>query len=204
MIDTGFLTAVRFYARILASVLAVIGFLSVIGWYAGWVIVPKPEPPRAVVPTETLIVETDKPVKAVGSKAMTSQLVPVDPSLTYELSAEVRSVAPPGSGPVAANTYLGVITYDLNGKEIRGGPGTYRYAAASKYPLYSTPSWRTLSGSIAGEGNESHNQFRPGTRFIRVIALLNYGDHGNLVESGMITTEIRNVQFAPRLKANLH
>ncbi len=204
MRDTGFFIAIRLYARVLAGVLAGIGFFSIIGLYAGWLALSEPRPAQPVEQGDDLAIETDKPFRAAGPVTVKSQIVPVDPRLTYEISAEVRSIAPQGMQHAAAITYLGVITYDQDGKEIRGGPGNYRYAGASKYPLYSRPGWSVLSGSIAGQGNETHHQFRPGTRFVRVVALLNYENTGTLVESGLMTTEIRNVRFSPRAEMKLN
>lgn len=204
MRDTGFFIAARFYASVLACVLAIFGVFSIFGWHFGWLAPSKPAPPKIAVQSDTLPIETEKPLLAAGPKTLTSQLIPVDPSLTYDLSAEVRSIAPPGIKRAAVLTFLGVITYDQNGKEIRGGPGTYRYAGALDYNLYSGTAWREVSGPITGEGNETHHQFRPGTRFVRVVALLNYRAIGTSVEREMMTSEIRNVRFSARAEMSLY
>lgn len=201
MRDTAFFSAIRFYVQVLAGVLAVIGFFSIIGLYAGWLV--QTEPSRATSPSDTLAIDSDEPVLALGRTLLMSQMIPVDPGLTYDLSAEVRSSAPTEMKRAAAITYLGVATYDRNGTELRSGPGSYRYAGAEKYLLYGNPEWRTLAGSITGEGDETHNQFRPGTRFVRIVALLNYEAAGTQTESGMMSSEIRNVQFEPRVHMKL-
>lgn len=201
MRDNAFFTALRFYARVLAGVLAATGFLSIIGLNAGWLAPPEPSQPANQ--NETLTVDSDNPIVAIGPKTLRSQMIPVDSRLTYDLSAEMRSIAPPGMKQAAARTYLGLLTYDKNQKEIRGEPGRYRHIGAHNYYLYNLPNWRRFTGFISGEGDETHNQFTRGTRYVRIVALLNYPTRGAHTESGPMTTEIRNLRFAPRVQMNL-
>ncbi|MET3660172.1 hypothetical protein [Aquamicrobium ahrensii] len=186
------LLALRFYGRVLLSVLATIGIACLIAMQIGWLTtatsaesVSNEEKQLATNGVELL--------SASGATMFTSALIPVDPSLSYELSGEIRSFAPNGDEISGAVTYLGVIDYNEKKERLTSKPGPNRYAAASNFYLASARGWATLSGVIGGEGNENHNQFHPGTRFVRVVALLNYKDE-------TMKSEIRNVRFAPRLE----
>jgi hypothetical protein len=200
MKSSAFFTALSFYARVLTGVLAAIGIVSIIALQTGWLTLFSEADGRALQ-SDSLALNSEVPaVVAKGPKVLMSEMIPVDPTLTYDLSAEVRNIAGVDVKMRAARTYLGVVTFNQNRKEIRGGPGTYRYAGALDFQLYSDAGWRALSGSITGEGDEAHTQFRPGTRYVRIVALLNYVSAGQQAED--IATEIRNVRFAPRLNMN--
>lgn len=198
MKNSAFVTALCFYARVLAGVLAAVGIGSIIALQTGWLSFSGAENRTPQIDTQAPD-EGLPPVVATGSTIVMSQMIPVNSSQTYDISAEVRNVAPAELKDRAANTYLGVATFDAEGKEIRGGPGTYRYAGALNYQLYSDAGWRTLSGSITGEGNETHMQFRPGTKHVRIVLLLNYITAAQQNKNGDTVTELRNVRFAPRL-----
>lgn len=193
MQNTASLIALRFYGRILLSVLAAMGIASLAAMQAGWLVTASAEtdPPAS----NQLALDSSQmpPLSASGSATLTSAEIPVDPSLTYELSADVRSFAPDGEEVSGATTYLGVMTYDEKKERLTAKPGPNRYAAANNYYLVPARGWATLSGSIGGEGNENHNQFPPGTRFVRVVALLNH-------KSETMKSEIRNIRFAPRVE----
>jgi len=202
MKSSAFFTALSFYARVLTGVLAAIGIVSIIALQTGWLTLFSEADDRAPQ-SDALALNAEEPaVAASGNKVVMSQMIPVDSSLTYDISAEVRSIAPANVKNGLARTYLGVATFDKDRKEIRGGPGTYRYAGASNFRLYSDAGWRVLSGSITGEGDEAHTQFRPGTRYVRIVALLNYVSGDQQAETEDMTTEIRNVRFTPRLNMN--
>lgn len=195
--DPAFLAALRFYLLTLTLVMSAVGFLSIIGLSTGWI---SPTTPYATPDQRGVLpIGSGSSILADGPTALMSQMIPVDPGLTYDLSAEVRSIAPQRTSDAWAITYLGVITYDQSGKELKGGPGQYRYGGALKYYLYSTSKWRRVKGFLSGEGDETHNQFRPGTRYIRVVALLNYKTGDGESSSASMSTEIRNVFFGPRI-----
>jgi hypothetical protein len=44
--------------------------------------------------------------------------------------------------------------------------------------ISSAEGWIEAEGVITGEGNENANQFRPGTKFVRPLALLNFKSPG--------------------------
>ena len=199
---SAFFTALSFYARVLTGVLAAIGIVSIISLQTGWLTLFSEADGRALQSDALPLNVRESTVAANGKKVVMSQIIPVDSSLTYDISAEVRSIAPANVKNGVALTYLGVATFDKDKKETRGGPGTYRYAGASNFRLYSDAGWRVLSGSITGEGDEAHTQFRPGTRYVRIVALLNYVSGDEKAETAGMTTEIRNVRFAPRLNMN--
>lgn len=202
MKNSAFLTAFGFYARVLACVLTAVGIASIIALHTGWLSFSKPHERTAQSAAMPLNLE-ETAVTANGNKVLMSQMIPVDSSLTYDISAEVRSIAPANMKNGLARTYLGVATFDKDRKELRSSPGTYRYAGAINFQLYSDAGWRVLSGSITGEGDEAHTQFRPGTKYVRIVALLNYLYGDPQAETKNMTTEIRNVRFLPRLNMNL-
>lgn len=184
------LTSIRLYAGILTVVLALAGVAALAGLQAGW-----------LVPAGTGSVgglddggEDDAGVAAplAGPQTLWSRVIPVDPDLTYELSADVRAFSPDGDAMAGTSIYLGVETFDANMRPLRSGPGTYRYGGASNRVLQPVSGWVTLSGVMVGEGDERHDQFRPGTRYVRVVALLNFRTPG-------MRTAIRNVRFGPRI-----
>lgn len=191
MTRTPFLAASLFYLRILLGLLAVAGAASLAGMQAGWIVSAdsvRAQPPEDDGGEEDIAGD----LSATGPATIWSQLIPVDTSLVYDLSAEFRAFALEGDPLDPARIYLGVATYDKNLNELRSRPGTYRYGGAFNYHLSQVQEWVTLAGSMTGEGDDNHNQFRPGTRFVRIVALLNY--RGEATRS-----EIRNVQFVPRL-----
>lgn len=192
MSESAFLVYVRFYLKILLGLLAAAGFLCLVGLQAGWII-----PANGVAIKAALSEEEGKEVDAdflsfTGPGSVWSQPILVDTSLVYEISAEVRTFSLDEDPYREARTYLGVATFDENMEPIRSGPGTHRYAGAANRIVQMPHGWLALGGSITGEGDERHDQFRPGTRFVRVVALLNYRSEG-------VRSEIRNIRFTPRL-----
>ena len=159
----------QLYARILFALFALAGVVSLIGLQAGWLapggIERSPQDQEDDSGLETAV---------EGPFRIWSQLIPIDPGLTYELSAEVRVFSPNDDIMAGTRTYLGVETLDADLKPLRSGPGSYRYGAAANRIIQPVSGWVTLSGLMTGEGDDRHSQFRPGTRYVRVVLLLNY------------------------------
>lgn len=197
MQDRAFISAAKIYGRIIVSVLAVIGMVSLGAMQGGWLVATADADahPNDAGQVPTVTGET-APLSGNGPTTVTSQLIPVDPSLTYDLSAEVRSLAAKGDDRKGARTYLGVVAYDKDGKRLSSKSAPNRYVAADDYYLVAARGWAPLSGTVGGEGNDVHSQFQPGTRFVRVIALLNNRDE-------TMKSEIRNIRFTPRLQMGM-
>lgn len=116
----------------------------------------------------------DYVLEATGASPIyTADWVEVDPAKTYKLTARIRAIKddPKVEG---AKTYVGVATFDANGNLQTTAPGTHRYAAMFGRVINSSEGWVEAEGLITGEGNENANQFRPGTKYVKPLALLNY------------------------------
>ncbi|MCB1476110.1 MAG: hypothetical protein H6883_03560 [Rhodobiaceae bacterium] len=103
----------------------------------------------------------------------------VDTSKLYRMEIGLRSVATDKSH--ASRVNAGVATYDADGKLQTDAPGTHRYFAMQE-ALSTLDDWQQRSGFITGEGNRTHTTFRPGTRYVRPIVLVNYGSAEQAVE----------------------
>jgi hypothetical protein len=166
--------SVRRYVRVLICVLAVCGLCLVIGLQSGWVGLVWSPPPAFV---EVVARDGGKGgplIKVAGPKNVFSKdMIAVDTGRTYRLDADIR-VLPKEDGSAQTSTvFFGVSTYDADGNELRSGPGTFRYAGGSG-KFRSDDGWSHMSGTITGEGDEKHGQFRPGTRFVKLVVVANY------------------------------
>lgn len=183
MRDGPFGKTARFYGRIFLLMFAVAGFICLAAMQAGLLVVAKHDEAG---------VQDEKPITAHGPTTVRSQPIPIDPNLKYDISAEFRAVDAQPNSKTFTRIYLGVETFDENMEPLRSGPGTHRYGGAVNVRLGAFSHWVKLEGTMTGEGDERYDQFRPGTRFVRVIALLNYESEGRAVE-------MRNVRFTPQL-----
>jgi hypothetical protein len=186
MTSAPFVDAMRLYLRLVLILLAAAGLAGLVALQVGWLITP--EHARLLVPPAEI--ETADTITLSGPASLRSQVILVDPSLVYDLSAEVRTFAADASAPTRID--LGVETLDANLKRLESGPRGHRYGGARNYQLRPIQGWVKVKGEITGEGDEGHHQFRPGTRYVRIVAHLNRGREGN-------TTEIRKVRLVPRL-----
>jgi hypothetical protein len=168
------------------AVLAAIGVFAATGAYLGWF------EPRT--PPEKQLSFVGETLEISGSKQLFSTLIPIDPSHQYELSAEIRVLPDKMRREQKSRFYVGVRTFDAAGRELKSGPGTYRYAAAKGKNLSSSDGWSRVSGIITGEGDESHNQFRPGTKKASVVILANRN------ADRTVLAEIRNVELTQLIK----
>jgi hypothetical protein len=177
---------IRAYFRILAWILAALGLCLIVGLQFGWV---------GVTWFPDRFLGADKSALEIhGPKALFSkETFVVDPTNTYQLSADVRVMPKADGSQQMSVVYLGVQTFDANGRELKSNPGSYRYAAASGKRVGSQENWVHVSGLIAGEGDSNHHQFRPGTRSVKLVLLANYRSDKNAV------LLIRNVEFSPRV-----
>lgn len=190
--SSGFAEAVRLYLRVLVGVMAVVGLCLLIGLQAGWIALVAPdkvEPDDSATAVE--IDDRAGAVEIIGPETLFSkEMTVVDPRKTYQLEADIRVLPREDGSDQVSAVYLGVATYDAEGKELRSGPGTYRYAGASDRKVSSEDGWVHIAGTITGEGDANHNQFRPGTHSIKLVLLANFRSKDKPV---ML---IRNVRFS--------
>lgn len=199
MIAPPLIQALRFFGRVLYAVLAAIGLLAVVSLQFGWIRGPVKEHFGGA---RDVAIASDKSFFSAGSPAtFTSQFVPVDTNLTYNLSAQIRTLAPAGSERASARTYIGVICYDQEKQPIMQGIGAHRYATAKNRYIYSSIGWVNLTGELSGEGDMTPNQFAIGTKFVRLVLILNY-KHDPTSDSAATSTEVKNVTFVPRVNLN--
>lgn len=99
-------------------------------------------------------------------------MIPVDPTRKYRFRADVAAYNPASAGQ--AHIYVGFIGYDASGSVVdHGSFGSYRYCLAVPAVL-SHGQTLSLSAIVTGEGNDSWVKFPTGTKFIRLMAIMNY------------------------------
>lgn len=101
-----------------------------------------------------------------------SNAIPVDTSRVYRVRFRVKKTRDVDKG--GTNVYAGVATYDKNGNLQTTAPGAHRYCAVAGKPLKVADGWQLFEGYITGEGNVSHNQFRPGTAYVKPMFVVDY------------------------------
>ncbi|MDP3402589.1 MAG: tail fiber domain-containing protein [bacterium] len=106
------------------------------------------------------------------SQVESADYIPVNP-VTDVLQLEgwfKKSVAGASPGII----YFGYIAYDANKVAITSAPcGTYCYFAAAGHTLPADGGWHKLSATTHGEGTSFPN-FPVGTKYVRVLVLMNY------------------------------
>lgn len=182
--------AMRSYLLILLLLLAAAGLASLVALQAGALVtaggVTEETPAPKVEP------EPGEILTLTGEKTLRSQLIPVDPALAYTLSARVRTLDTDGDEMAPTRIYLGVEAFDADRRPLKTQADIYRYAGARNYRLRPIQDWVTVQGEIGGEGEDDHQKFKPGTRYVRIVARINHRSEGR-------TTEVGEVRFEPRL-----
>ena len=105
--------------------------------------------------------------------------IPVDPTKDiFQLEAWVKkSVA----GTTPGVLYFGYYAYDANKTLITSAPcGTYCYFAASGYVIPVDGAWHKVSATTVGEGT-SYPNFPVGTRYVKILGLVNYSGSADSV-----------------------
>ncbi len=101
---------------------------------------------------------------------LSNDYIPVDPTYdVLELEGYIKKVA---AGTTPGVTYFGYATYDSTKTLISSCGGTYCYYAASAYSLPFDGNWHKFAATTTGTG--AFPKFPTGTRYVRVVALLNY------------------------------
>jgi len=119
-------------------------------------------------------------LQVTGNNSLSSDdYIPVDPTRDiFHLEAWVKkSVA----GTTPGVLYFGYYAYDANKTVITSSPcGTYCYFAASGYTIPVDGAWHKVSATTYGEGTSNPN-FPVGTKFVRILGLINYGSSSDSV-----------------------
>jgi hypothetical protein len=99
--------------------------------------------------------------------------IPVDPDYdVLQLEGWFKEVTTGGTPGIL---YFGYIAYDENFAAIGTAPcGSYCYFAASGYNIPNDGNWHKFSSTSSGEGVSFPN-FPVGTKYVRVLMLMNYG-----------------------------
>ncbi|WP_249552763.1 phage tail protein [Shewanella sp. 8A] len=106
-------------------------------------------------------------------------LIPVDTSKRYKMRIKVRQFS---NGTGRREVYAGVVTLDKNLNFIYSEPGTHRYCCAIGVNISEADGWHVLEGYITGAGNDSFNQFRVGTAYIRPMLIVNYANGNGIAD----------------------
>jgi hypothetical protein len=122
-----------------------------------------------------------------GMSIYSKQTVAVDTSKKYELRAQFR-VTKDAADTSKRRFYIGVVTLDKDFNFIGGGAGTHRYCTLSGQAKTVSNGIIDVTGYIEGVGI-THNHFRAGTKYIRLLMLSHYS-------SGDGDTELLSLGFA--------
>jgi len=108
-----------------------------------------------------------------GNTLANDDYIPVNPTKdVLQLEAYVKTLA---VGTTQGTLYFGYFAYDVNKTVITTAPcGTYCYFAASGYTIPNDGAWHRVNSTTTGEGTVSPN-FPVGTRYVRIMGLVNYG-----------------------------
>lgn len=110
-----------------------------------------------------------KIVAAGALEAYWDRRIPIERTRTYRVRVRVKSV-----GTTGAVLYAGVATYSADGTLETAAPGTHRYCAAGNVAVPSDGQWHVYEGTITGEGNTTHNQFRTTSAFASPMFIVNF------------------------------
>ena len=128
-------------------------------------------------------------IRAVGTQSLyTVTPFKVDTSRKYRVRFVVRQTVDFTVGD--SRVYAGVATIDGDYNAITGGAGSHRYCAASGVLVTAAQGRQIFEGIITGEG-ALHNQFRPGTVYVRPMLIVNYLNGNGTAE--IESLEIRDI-----------
>jgi hypothetical protein len=108
-----------------------------------------------------------------STTAFSDDYIPVNPVTdVIELEGWFKETV---TGSTPGVLYFGYDAYDSSKAHIGTAPcGTYCYQAASGANIPNDSAWHKYTATMTGEGT-SYPNFPVGTKFIRVLILLNYG-----------------------------
>ncbi len=136
------------------------------------------------------LVEANGVIRATNSTQLYSaQTFKVRTSRKYQVRFVLRQVTD-ATNSGGQQVYAGVTTLDGNYQPITGGAGTHRYCAVVGNTVTVANGLVTYTGTITGEG-VNHNEFRPGTVYVRPMLIVNYPSGNGTVE--IVDFEIRDI-----------
>ena len=119
-------------------------------------------------------------LQVAGNTQLTGDdFIPVDPTKDiFQLEAWVKKSA---AGSTPGVLYFGYIAYDANKSGIYTSPcGTYCYFATSGWVIPVDGNWHKISATTVGEGT-SYPNFPVGTKYVKIMGLMNYSGSGDAV-----------------------
>lgn len=136
------------------------------------------------------LVEANGVIRATNSTQLYSaQTFKVRTSRKYQVRFVLRQVTD-ATNSGGQQVYAGVTTLDGNYQPITGGAGTHRYCAVVGNTVTVANGLVTYTGTITGEG-VNHNEFRPGTVYVRPMLIVNYPSGNGTAE--IVDFEIRDI-----------
>ncbi len=113
-----------------------------------------------------------------SSTIVSDDYIPVDPTKdVLQLEGWFKKTVT--GSPAAGILYFGYKAYNAGKTEITSAPcGTYCYFAAAASTIPADSAWHKYSATTTGEGTVYPN-FPVGTKFVRVLVLINYGSSVN-------------------------
>ncbi len=140
--------------------------------------------------------------EAVGaSTVLNNYYIPVDPD--YDILQLEGYFKKTVDGTTPGIIYFGYQAFDENKSVITSAPcGTYCYFAASGYDLNSDGNWHKFSAVTTGEGT-SYPNFPVGTKFVRVLVLINYGSSSNSVTQ-MDHVTLKRINSGPQFVGEIY
>ena len=122
-----------------------------------------------------------KSLQVTGSNNIeTIDYIPVDPTRdVLELEGWFKEITT--GSPTPGILYFGYIAYDSSKVAITTAPcGSYCYFAAAAYNVPNDGNWHKFNATTTGEGTGYPN-FPVGTKFVRILGLINYNASSNEV-----------------------
>lgn len=114
--------------------------------------------------------------------------IPVNTSRVYQVTFRVKQKTN-ATDQNKSRVYAGVATLDNKLQPITTGIGTHRYCATGGTKITEADGWQTFTGLITGEGDDSHNVFRPGTKYVRPMFIVNYSGGDGIAEVDLLDFE---------------
>ncbi len=134
-----------------------------------------------------------------SSTVLSDDYIPVDPTKdVFQLEGYFKKTV---AGTTPGRLYFGYIAYNASKSPIKTAPcGTYCYFATSGYVLPVDDNWHKFSATTIGEGT-SYPNFPIGTKFVRVLVLINYGASVDAVTQ-MDHVTLKRINFGPLFVGN--
>ena len=104
----------------------------------------------------------------------TNRKVPIDTTRSYRIRGRLKAVS--DSSDDFTRIYVGIICYDANGNLLTPNyGGTYHYVATNgQHTLYADGNFHTFSKVVTGESTTSFDTFHTGTKFIKLLTIVNH------------------------------